>query len=196
MFSLFVASLYASSIYNIKDSKIFGFLASRGTEDTRTLVELYFYDDMKENDWIFGKGIAGKYFCPDIEENQETNYRYLIETGYLQMILKGGLINLILLLLILIPAVLLGFFNSKNILSKAAAIWILLFLFKSYPTIATTFDVSYALVWFSVGICYSKQLRNMTDSDICLELNEGNRKFDAKDESVLRKDQDKFHLER
>ena len=82
---------------------------------------------MKTPDWIAGRGITGQYFCPDIEEEQFNDYRSVIETGYLNIILKGGFVSLILLLLITIPAIIKGIFYSNNILSKAAGIWIFQF---------------------------------------------------------------------
>ena len=161
-----LGTLYASNIYNINNNKIFGFLAQRGVEDSRTGVEIYFYDDMKPNDWIVGRGLMGQYFCPDMEQDQVTNYRSVIETGYLQIILKGGIISLVLLLLITIPASIQGIFFSNNILSKAAGIWIFLFMINLYPQNAVSFNFSYLLVWISVGICFSKGIRKMTDDDI------------------------------
>ena len=118
---------------------------------------------MKTKDWIIGRGSDGEYFCPDIEENQLTDYRNTIETGYLQTILKGGLISLILFLLIAIPAIIKGIFFSKNTLSKAAGIWILMNIINSYPTVVNGFDLPYLLVWISIGICYSQQIRNMPE---------------------------------
>lgn len=157
-----VVSIYATSAYK-PENGIFGYLIERGKEDTRTGVELYFYDDMKTKDWILGRGINGEYFCPDIEPNQVTNYRDVIETGYLQIILKGGIISLGLLLLITIPAIIKGLFYSKNILSKAAAIWIMLALLSLYPIIVTAFTLRYLLVWISIGICYSKKIRQIPE---------------------------------
>lgn len=158
------ALMYASSIYRIGNNKLFGFIAQRGTEDTRTPVEDYFYSDMKEKDWIIGRGVNGEYFCPDVVPDQETNYRSLIETGYLQIILKGGLVRLILLLLIALPAVILGLFFSRNILSKAAALWIIMALISLYPATVESFNLQYFLVWISIGICYSKKIRKLPDS--------------------------------
>lgn len=158
------ALMYASSIYRIGNNKLFGFIAQRGTEDTRTPVEDYFYSDMKEKDWIIGRGVNGEYFCPDVVPDQETNYRSLIETGYLQIILKGGLVRLILLLLIALPAVILGLFFSRNILSKAAAFWIIMALISLYPATVESFNLQYFLVWISIGICYSKKMRKLPDS--------------------------------
>lgn len=158
-----LGSLYAASIYDIKGNRIFSFIAERGDEDTRTGVELYFYADMKPLDWAIGRGVEGKYYCPNIEEDAVSNYRSVIETGYLQIVLKGGLISLGLLLLITIPAIFKGIFYSNNILSKAAGIWIFLALTSLYPATVDTFTMRYLLVWICVGICYSKEIRNMPD---------------------------------
>jgi hypothetical protein len=159
-----VISLYAVNIYNIKTNRVLSFVAERGDEDTRTGIELYFYADMKPTDWIIGRGINGKYYCPNVDEDEESNYRSVIETGYLQIILKGGVISLGLLLLITVPAIFKGIFYSNNILSKAAGIWILLALISLYPATVDTFSMRYILMWISVGICYSKEIRNIPDS--------------------------------
>jgi len=165
-FTIFIAllgAIYISGIYKLQDNRIFGFLADRGTEDTRSDVALYFYSDMKTKDWIIGRGIDGEYFAPGIEEDQLTNYRSVIETGYLQTILKGGIISLGLFLFIAIPAIIKGLFYSKNTLSKAAGIWILMSLINLYPAIVNTFTLQYLLVWISIGICYSKKLRDLPE---------------------------------
>ena len=138
----------------------------RGKEDTRGGVEEYFYSDMKTQDWIIGRGIDGKYYCPDVRQEVITNYRGVIETGYLQTILKGGLISLGLFLLIAIPAIFKGLFHSKNLLSRGAAIWILYVLICSYPAVINTFTLRYLLVWIAIGICYSPKIRNEPDKDI------------------------------
>lgn len=161
-----LGAIYVSNMYNIGKNRIVGFLAERGDEDTRNSVELFFYDDMKTNDWIIGKGLTGKYFCPDVEEDQLTNYRSLIETGYLQVILKGGIISLSLLFLIIIPAFIKGIFFSKNLFAKAAGNWILVFIISLYPSIPTSFTLNYLLIWISVGICFSNDIRKMSNEDI------------------------------
>ena len=146
---------------------MFDFLVNRGEEDTRTGVEVYMYADMSSTDWIIGKGINGEYYCPVVDNvNDATGYRAYIETGYLQIILKGGIVSIALLLLILIPAIFKGLFQSRNVLSKAAAIWILLWIIYEYPIIGVAFNMHYILVWIAAGICYSKKIRNMADSTI------------------------------
>jgi hypothetical protein len=158
--------LYATSIYNITNNKLLNFIAQRGDEDTRTGVELYFYNDMHSKDWIFGRGINGKYYCPGIIDDPNIVYRSLIETGYLQIILKGGLIRLILFLLIAVPAAFLGLFSSKNLLSKASAIWIIIALIAMYPATVESFTFEYMILWIAIGICYSKNIRNLENNFI------------------------------
>lgn len=168
-FSIIIAILVFNYIYDTirkKDNSIFGFLMDRGTEDTRTGVELYFYSDFKTKDWIFGRGIQGEYYCPDIGEDPTTDYRSVIETGYLQIILRGGIISLALILLIALPAIFLGLFYSKNTLSKAAGLWILLWALYLYPTTMEAFSLYYVLFWISIGICYSQTIRNISETEM------------------------------
>jgi hypothetical protein len=158
--------LYASNVYRPRDNRVFGYILERGDEDTRTGVEIYFYADMEPLDWIIGRGINGEYFCPDMEPDQETDYRTVIETGYLQIILKGGIVSLGLFVLIAIPAIIKGLFYSKNVFSKAAAIWIFWVTISMYPAVVNSFTLRYILVWIAIGICYSKAIRNMCEEDI------------------------------
>lgn len=141
---------------------MFGSIIGRSGEDTRSYVVLYFFDDMNLKDWIIGKGINGQYFCP----TEDSFYRNGIESDYLNIILKGGIVDLGLLLLILIPAVFKGLLYSKNMLSKAAGIWILFYIFCLFPTPNTKFTLFYLIVWTSVGICYSKKIRALSDDSL------------------------------
>lgn len=157
---------YVNENFIKRSNTVFSFLMDRGAEDTRTGVELYFYADLTPKDWIIGKGIKGQYYSPSVEENQKTNYRYVIETGYLQTILRGGIISLLLILAIAIPAIILGLFYSKNTLSKAAGIWIFLWLLYLYPATMEAFTLYYLIFWISIGICYSKILRNIPEKTL------------------------------
>ncbi len=156
-------------ISSMKEHSAFSFLRERGEEDTRSGVEVWMYADMSSADWIIGKGIKGKYYCPIVEnvnDAEGAGYRDNIETGYLQIILKGGIISLGLLLLMFIPAVYKGLFKSKNVLSKAAAMWVLLWIVYLYPSGGIVFTMNYILVWIAVGLCYSERIRNMSDNTI------------------------------
>jgi len=164
---LFVIA-YAYTTYSRHQYGTFGLITSRIDEDTRRGVVDYFYSSMSTNDLIIGRGINGAYYCPGIDEiaGSVTVMRSVIETGYLQIVLKSGFISLILYLLITIPAIFIGLFSSKNLLSKASAIWIFLYTIFLYPTYVNMFSLTYLLIWISVGICYSRTIRGKSDEDI------------------------------
>lgn len=159
-------------IYNEHRKNTFSLITERIGQRTRSEVERYFYRDMQTRDWLFGKGFNAEYFCPGVTEGvgRITIYRKVVETGYLQVILNGGIVSLTLMLLIIIPAMIKGIFYSRNILTKAAGIWIFLFLLYMYPGTITKFSMHYLLVWVSVGICFSEKIRNLTDENISAML--------------------------
>jgi hypothetical protein len=163
-----LVGLYAGNMFYQNDAKFFGFAKERLDEDSRSGVELYFFDDMKPQDWWIGRGMNGLVAAPvslyDDHVPGKPGYRDGIETDYLKIILKGGILSLGLQLLIAVPAVFLGLFSSKNLFSKAAAFWIILWLLALYPSNVTNFSFNYILVWVSIGICYSKSIRNMPES--------------------------------
>lgn len=168
IFLIIILTYISVSIYQSNREETFNLITERFGQQTRNIVEEYFYRDLKPGDWIVGKGIDGTYFCPGVEEDvgKISIYRRVIETGYLQVILNGGLISWSLFLLMAIPAIFKGLFRSSNILSKASGIWIFLFLLFMYPGTMTFFSLYYMLVWISIGICYSNEIRKMTDDEV------------------------------
>lgn len=166
LLALALVTFYAIRLYSKNKEGIFSLITERADLDTRSDVELCFYGDMQTKDWIIGKGVAGEYYCPGAEDNDYLIYRTQIETDYLNIILKGGLISLGLLLMMAVPAIFMGLFMSRNLLSKAAAVWILLWLIDLYPATVTTFTLNYILVWISIGICYSGAIRRLPEASI------------------------------
>jgi hypothetical protein len=164
LIGLLVASvLFYKGVQSFQEgNSAFSFISERLNEDTRSNVEMCFYSDLTNKDWIIGKGINGQYYCPILDEDI-SGYRNVIETDYLQLILRGGIVNLVLRLLIMVPAFINGLFFSRNLLSKAAGGWVLLWIIYLYPTSVTTFSLHYILVWICVGICYSKKIRNIPE---------------------------------
>ena len=175
IFSIFIGTFlifYGLKVYNENSRGMFDLITERMYQNTRSAVEDNFYMDMTTRDWIIGKGINGEYYSPGIDLGNTTGYRSMIETDYLNIILKGGIISLVLLFLIAIPAVIKGLFFSKNILSKAAAFWIIIWLIELYPANVNSFSLNHILVWISIGICYSKEIRNYTESHVSAALSE------------------------
>ena len=154
-------------LYSSNQNGFFDNLSTRIDEDSRSTVEDCFYSDFTFQDWIIGRGFDGRYFCPNIDDTYEVvGYRPMIETDFLNIILKSGGVYLALLLALMIPAVIKGWFGSNNILSKAAASWIFFWIICLYPANVFAFSVNYLLVWLSVGICFSKKIRTMPNETL------------------------------
>lgn len=153
--------------YSFSKINFLGNLFERGLQNTRSYVENCFYSSMSSLDWIIGKGYNEGYFCPGIDESVfEGGVRKVIETDYLQLILTGGLVNLILMLGIVLPAVFLGLFQSSNLFSKKAATWIMIWLFFLYPSNGYTVSIFHISMWLMVALCYSKKFRELSDQTI------------------------------
>lgn len=161
LFSVIMVAIYGMQFFS--ESTFFSSFRSRVGEDTRSGVEECFYNDMKRTDWIVGKGVNGSYYCPNIDPNAKTNYRSVIETDYLNVILKGGIISIFLLLLIAIPAIIKGIFYSNNNFGKAAGFWVLVWVLNLYPTTVVAFNMNYLLFWIAIAICYNKKIRQIPE---------------------------------
>ena len=169
-------SLYAVAIIMIggisffagRKNSSFKLLAGRAKDDTREYVFDQYFLSMENSMWM-GKGIDGTYYCPLVTEYIDIDpveYRDLIECGYLQVMLKGGAVNLFFLLAILVPAVILGVFFSNNFFSKGCGMLIFLWLVDMGPYGLPAFSLRYILVWICVGVCYDKRIRSMGEASI------------------------------
>jgi hypothetical protein len=174
VFSVFLVIsllMYAAFVYMSQRNGTFGLISSRLYEDTRSRVISNFYDNMNPVDWAIGRGMSGQYICPGIDEGYRiTTTRSVIENGFLQIILKEGLLGMVLTGLLAIPAMIKGFFKSKNLISKAAAIWILLYIANLYTSVWNGFILFYILIWLSIGICLDPVFTQKSDEEIKAEF--------------------------
>jgi hypothetical protein len=152
------------------DFQLFEVLSERLDSDSRTPVADAFYSDFrgKTLDWLFGRGLSGVYYSPNFYLGSP--YRDTIETGYLQLILNGGVILLILYLLITLRAFYCGFFKSRNTLSKTMAIYILVLVVFLVSGNSFEFTFKGVILWFCIMYCYSNKWRLKTDQDIKMLL--------------------------
>lgn len=138
------------------------------TTDTRTFLFVEMFADLSPKEVLIGRGALGTYFSEyfyslkqkDLEGGDHF-IRTINEVGYLQMILKGGVIMVVLYLLILIPAAFLGIFRSKNVVSRMCGYlilsYILIWTISYYPV----YSVEYIFLWMAVGSTVSVKARNM-----------------------------------
>ena len=146
---------------NIADS-FFATLMERGDEDTRSGVEESFYADMKtETDWIFGRGWFGAYYDPIFNKP-----RLGVETGYLTLILRGGLFYFIPYVIILLLSFYNGYFRSNNLFCKSFGILCLMQIINLYPYGWPAFNFFHFFVWLGVWICNNKSIRIQNDDNI------------------------------
>jgi hypothetical protein len=130
--------------------------------NTRGILFSDFLKDMDMMDLLFGRGAIGQY--KSVASGGA--YRALIECGYFQVILKGGVVMLFPMLLLAVPAMLKGLFTSRNWVVKGFAIIVAGWLLEMAPFGLPAAFPRYALFWFSIGICLNPALRNMTDEEI------------------------------
>jgi len=146
---------------NMADS-FFINLINRGVEDSRTGVEESFYYDMSTtSDWIFGRGWLGTYYDPLFGF-----YRPSIETGYLTMILRGGLIYFIPYIAILSISAIKGIFNSGNLICKAFGIICFIHILRLYPSGIPFFDFYTFCLWLGIWVCNNEYYRNLSDDEV------------------------------
>jgi len=162
--AVIIVTIVSFNIFLNYQDILFDRITGHMTENTRDFVYDAFFKDMSTTDLIFGRGFTGEYYCPGVDPTKDT--RFLIESGYLQTILKGGIISLALFLLIAIPAAYLGIIKSKNILSKASGTIVFLWLVDMFPWGMPAMNIRYILMWTCIGICYSKEIRSLTDNEI------------------------------
>jgi hypothetical protein len=148
-------------IFTNSQDSFFSILMERGTTDSRTGIEENMIADMHGWDWIIGRGLFGTYYDPSFGYSRPD-----IETGYLALILKGGIIYLFCFVAILLMSAYKGLFKSRNLFIKAFAIIMIIAVIDLYPFGWPKFNFHYFTVWMGVYICNKQAYRNLTDSQI------------------------------
>ena len=165
---LILGSVFAIAYYIYSSfSDMFSIMESRIGDDSRTGLYYFFWHDLGNGfDWVWGRGVGGTYYCPMNQDGELVQYRNAIEAGFLHIILSGGIISLTLYVLVLLSAVIKGFFHTKNHLTKAFAAYIAVSLFNLIPFGLPECSVTFFVVWVGAAICGSPYYRNMTDEEV------------------------------
>ena len=143
--------------------------ASRISESSNLYTE--FFDDMSVKDLLIGRGAISTYQISVLREEIGTyqasvKQRSNIECAYLQIVMKGGAVMLILMLGLAIQAVWLGLFRSRNWLVRGFAFVILAWLVEMVPFALPIAHPRYLLFWMAIGACLNPQLRMLTDREL------------------------------
>lgn len=112
---------YGVSIFEILQDLYFD--TNDMAQDTRSFIFYELSEDLTRNhEWIYGKGMLGVCYSPFFDSstnpNADSAYRIGLEVGFLQYLLKGGLLYLSLIMLTFLGAIYNAFFKSKTLLSR------------------------------------------------------------------------------
>ena len=165
-----LAFLVLFAFYSTNSDSLFGFINYRWNIESRSIMEVSMLSDMNSLEMIFGKGLNGRYITPGIYRDFTGYYRYVIESGFLKIVLKGGFVMAIIHILLLILPALKGLFWSRNVFSKAAAFYLIYSLVYLYPFGVLAFDMHHLIMWILAVMCFSKSIRMMTDEEIKIKF--------------------------
>jgi hypothetical protein len=148
-------------------------------QDSRTFLFTELFEDINTTEEkMFGKGSLGTYYSQFFENTRkyfiatgggwpgDVPIRITTEVGYLQMILKGGFVLLILNILIYIYAIYLALFKSKNKFVKRLGYFILTISILSLISFRPAFTPTFIIFWMAIGTVLNKNYREMGDEEI------------------------------
>lgn len=165
----FILLLAGIRYYESEKSGTFSKITARASENTRDEVFIYFASDMVNvKDLVIGRGFSGEYYCPGVDKDdsgETSDYRKNIECAYLQWILNGGIIYLLLYITLFLYAIYKGF-KARNQLLKGFACIMIVQLIDMLPFGLHAFNMKTFFVWMSVSICLDERLLRMNDYEI------------------------------
>jgi len=138
------------------------------SDDTRTFLYIELLSDLKEtNNLIFGKGAMGTYYSEYFSDNDGDNFiRHDVEVGFLNYMLKGGIVYLLLVFTIILIAIYNGIKYSKNRYIISLSLILSTFLFYSFIENMPSYSFYISTVWIIVGICLSRRFVLLDDKQI------------------------------
>lgn len=131
--------------------------------DTRTFLYTEVLQDLKLNRaFPFGKGIDAGY----ASESFQTWNRKVVEVGFLQMLMRSGVVGFIVYFAVIFSAIFRALGKSKNQFLKCAALMLVGYFIMFFIENVLAFDLLNMVVWLVVGMCHSKDLLNLNDREI------------------------------
>jgi hypothetical protein len=144
------------------------------TTDTRTFIYKETFDYLKSSsNLLVGDGPLGNYYSPYFDylrySDQFTEGDFYIrataEVGIIQMLLKGGFVNLFLISFIIINLSLKSFNSNNKYVQNLSLIALSYFAYMSIENIPS-FNFLNASFWILLGISSSKKIIDYSDKDM------------------------------
>lgn len=149
-------------------------------QETRIFLFTELFEELsKTNEKFIGRGSLGTYYSEFFEGTRryweymgntgwkgDSSTRIGIEVGYLQMLLKGGFVLLILNVSISICAIYVALFKSNNKFVKRLGYFILIISILSLVEFPPKFTIVYIIYWMAIGTVLCKKYRMLSDTKI------------------------------
>lgn len=146
--------------------------------DTRTFLYYEVFQDLKMNKaFIFGKGLNASY----ASESFQTFGRRMVEVGFLQILMKMGIVGVLLYLSVIITAIFKSIGKSSNLFIKSLGLLLAGYVLMLFIENVLAYNLLNVVIWIIVGMCYSPKLRALNDTEIKFLFS---RKIDVKDISL------------
>jgi len=131
--------------------------------DTRTFLYFEVLQDLKMNkSLIFGKGIDAGYISDSFQDLS----RNVVEVGFLQILLKTGILGYFLYITLIISAIYKALNKSKNLFMKFLGVFLASYVMLFFIENVLAFNLLNIVIWIVVGMCHSEALRNINDNEI------------------------------
>lgn len=131
--------------------------------DTRTFLYFEVFQDLLANNaFVFGKGIGSGY----LSEAFETYDRSTVEVGFLQILLKTGIVGVSLYLSVIISAIYKALGRSKSMFMKSLGLLLASYVLLIFIENVVAYNLLNIVIWITVGICHSPILRDLSDAEV------------------------------
>ena len=120
----------------------------------------------RDMDYFIGRGLTG--FVQKFDRGKQ-GLSNSIEIGYFHLMLKGGLMYLIPYFIILFTSFYLGFYRSKNDISRGLSGLILWQLIYMVSFGMPNFNLSYSLIWIAVATNLNATFRRLSNKEIWMD---------------------------
>jgi hypothetical protein len=136
--------------------------------DTRTFLYTEVYDDLNRSKMLTtGKGSIARYYSPYFSVEEGDNMvRLSVEAGILAILLSGGFIAVFLNLMLLLTAIYLALFRSKNYFVVSIGFFLIVHTILLFIESFVVYSLYNLVVWFLIGICLSNDIRTMSNNGI------------------------------
>ena len=131
--------------------------------DTRTFLYVEVFQDLDMNKaFLFGKGVNAGY----LSESFQTLNRTIVEVGFLQILLKSGIVGFLLYMTMIVSAIFKAMNSSKNKFMGYLALLLLGYVLMFFIENILAFNMLNVMIWIVIGMCHSQELREMSDEEI------------------------------